>query len=329
MANQANANGVTQDDIASIETELFSQTYSNESINNRLDKIEKMIYGKNFSHSNINERINNLSPFIPTNSVINTPPLPAKEDNTSSSSPLPKIKETELQIKYKDYLKGTLPPRQNTIFTEEPKNKTSYPNIDQAELLLLGQVFTGDDVYKRLNRLETEVNISKPATNLNDRMQNIEKQIRFLSLKQQYGNKRNIKKQPDINIMPEPINNHHYNKNFSNGVQAQYINPINYTNNAPNKYPANMPAGNMNNNSAYMHPANYQNNTVTQPNRYAGLVPYATQDLTQTATNALIDNTVAKKPGLWSKITKIGRMTKSAIFGSDTLEDFNYYPPVY
>lgn len=320
--NQTQASGVTPEDISSIESELFSQTYSNESINNRLDKIERMIYGKNFNHSDINERINNLTPFIPANNVNDKVKIPVIEENTSSSKRLPLLFKTDSETNEAkpDYLQDSLPPRQSVIFTEEPKNTTNYPTIDQAEMQLLGKVFASDDVYTRLNRLESKTHTSNTANNLYDRMYNIEKQIHYLSIKDKYNTARNVKRSmPDINIISEPVNNHYYNKNFSNGVQDQYINNNNYSNNVP--------SGNMN--PSYMHQASYQNNYTMQPNMYAGYVPYASQNLTQSATNVLIQNTVAKKPGLWGKINNIGLKAKNAVLGTNAVESYNYYPTVY
>lgn len=245
--NQTQASGVTPEDIASIERELFNQTYSNESINSRLDKIEKMIYGQNFHQNDINERINNLTPFIPANSVNNNIKIPIIKDTTSSSKRLPVLNKADSEIKTTkpDYLKGSLPPRQSVIFTEEPKNTTDYPSIDQAEKTLLGKVFTSDDVYTRLERLETKLSNLDETNNLHDRMNNIGKQIKYLSLKEKYHTARNVKKgKPDINIMPETINNPLYNKNFSNGIQDQYINSINSSNSFLNFQPARVRSSN-------------------------------------------------------------------------------------
>ncbi|MGD9580251.1 MAG: hypothetical protein AB7V50_02670 [Vampirovibrionia bacterium] len=327
IQDKATANQLDTENIASIETELFNQTYNNVAINDRLNRIEKMIYGKSFDKSNINERLNNLTPFIPKNNNINKTSKEIIQDNTTYTKTLPSFDKVNFnndrENEDTNYLQGSLPPRRDVIFTEEPQNTGYYPNIDQAEQLLLGQIYSSDDIYNRLDRLEKQIHITNKSDSLDNRMQQIDKQIKLISLKDKYSynNRNNV--QPDINIMPEPINNHHYNKNFSNGIQDQYITPMNYSNNNPENY---TPINNMYNqypNQNYIHQASYQSFTP-DVNNYVNMPAYAAQPIAQTAVNTLVQNTVNKKPGLWQKINHIGQMTRNALLGGYNPDDYYY-----
>ncbi|MEW5820255.1 MAG: hypothetical protein AB1782_08705 [Cyanobacteriota bacterium] len=147
--NVAIAQELSPGEMDSIETLLFNQTYTRSSIKERLDRIEKLVYGQSFGNEDIGNRMEKLRPFVPKTNVNSSPaqnssgsqdlpdsqnynqpaskqlqPLqPLNENSASSSSDnIPGLMSMTSPPKNSDYLDGTLPPRKQTVFTEDKTN---------------------------------------------------------------------------------------------------------------------------------------------------------------------------------------------------------------
>lgn len=222
---------LTLSEISSIENSLFNQSYNDSSIQTRLAKIETIIYGQTFDKLSVDERMQKLRAFVPKDTsnskrsqtdnqkdLASIPPNNTDNNKQPSNdmrdwiSSLPKDSNTDSNA---DYLEGTLPPRENTMFTEESKNNnppatpqnefqddlynssseqqqenpdnSTYPSIDQAEHEIFGKSFANENIYKRLDRLELKLNGKIQHSSLYDRVNNIQNQTNSIAIKQKYA----------------------------------------------------------------------------------------------------------------------------------------------
>lgn len=107
-------------DVSTIEQELFGIEYKDDSISNRLNRLEKHLFGQIKTGTNAN-RIKNLS-------------------ETSGISLLPKPDAEQQRIAEADF--------------EPEDDNVSYPIIDMLEETAFKKNYQGENVYKRVERLE-------------------------------------------------------------------------------------------------------------------------------------------------------------------------------
>ncbi|MDD3012662.1 MAG: hypothetical protein PHC34_03055 [Candidatus Gastranaerophilales bacterium] len=117
-----------------LETQLFSQNFSNESLTNRLDRVERVIFGKTYSESE-NNRINRLAAFA------HNPKKPIKSKNNN-------INTHEDSTGFAADSVGYIP---------KDDSVTDYPVITMLESSAFEKDFRGENVYLRLNRLESKI----------------------------------------------------------------------------------------------------------------------------------------------------------------------------
>jgi hypothetical protein len=248
---QACLANVSPEDLSVIENTLFQQTYGTQSTENRLAKIEKLIYGQSFEDQAVQARLNKLETFLPADHTprAKVDVLPEKNEsaNEISSTPvgvLPAIPgvERKLPPDVEKWLaentgttaEGTLPPRNNTVFTEEPERQNerpfqysggdalagespsmnrenqdyqnilpenknqqeppvdtiaqaNYPLIDQIEQQMFGQAYTAENIYKRLERLETKIDGRVSKASLYDRVNNIQDKAHYNNLRDKFA----------------------------------------------------------------------------------------------------------------------------------------------
>jgi len=139
--NQVLAQNINNAALNNLENMLFEKSYSNQSAEERLSRIEKMIYGHTFEEQSISERAKRLRAFIPVgvSDIEETTETTQQKSDSKEHSFLPEKTESkelpsfdhpdkklpdnldELLKSYQtDYVDDTLPPREKTIFTEEP-----------------------------------------------------------------------------------------------------------------------------------------------------------------------------------------------------------------
>ena len=141
IANKSEAAELTANELDSIEQLFFNQTYSNDSIEKRLDKIENIIYGQTFDQMSTSDRMEKLTPFVPNNiqkQASNSSPPPQAQRRREPKAALSPIKSPKrfddvpglISSIPADYLDGTLPPRRETVFTEENNNINTQSSRD-------------------------------------------------------------------------------------------------------------------------------------------------------------------------------------------------------
>lgn len=148
------------DYLSSVESKLFNAQFQYEPLNSRLERLEKNVFGKvNTGTSQqrtakLRQVFENLTPpaqkitqpnNIPQNKTQNPYSPPSKIQPAKSTQSIPKIQDPMAQ----------------------------YPIVDEMESQVLSKVFSRDDIYKRLDRLELVVfnrNFSDP---LNDRVERL------------------------------------------------------------------------------------------------------------------------------------------------------------
>lgn len=328
----ADAKELTDNEMNAIEQLLFNQTYTSSAIQDRLSKIEGLIYGQSFDSLSIDQRMEKISGFVPRDLMQQNggvlpsaqkslPEVKNDNDSPSPSRTLPPLAQHNpsqpsqvdkqehipglMSSPGVDYLDGTLPPRGQTIFTEDqtannhpgqartfsggdpypayenrqPDNlayknqpvkapqtydyaqnvpaeppqdydydqdfadedsplpqSSNYPTVDEAELALFGKVFSSEDIYKRLDRIETKMKGAKQNGTLYDRVDNLSKDIKYITLRDKFAKQYTpVIPGSDITQMPADNNSqryHQYNRtdDFDQVPQQNSLSPKNYYN---------------------------------------------------------------------------------------------------
>lgn len=182
LSKEAFTQSIGLNDISVIEERLFNQSYNQEDIDSRLSKIEQIVYGKSFNSHSVEQRINKIRKILPVNNQVNYPVLPEKGQINTIASDFNSIPGLLSEINSQD-IKATLPPHKEQVLkTLNMENKGnsvngSYPVIDKAEKHLLGELYSDDSIYNRLDRLELKINGVKSQENLYNRVENISNKL--------------------------------------------------------------------------------------------------------------------------------------------------------
>lgn len=153
VSNLANAM-TTNEYVAALEQKLFGVTYLNQSLSNRIDRIEKQIYDNNYSGTP-EERLSKIDKIYPKSEFETGKISIAKDANT-------------LNLQNDKWY------TQNYPEIEEKADYNNYPIVSQIEQSIYKTNFQGEDIYKRLARLEKELygNV-KTNESLQQRVENL------------------------------------------------------------------------------------------------------------------------------------------------------------
>ncbi len=130
-ANIANAMS-TNEYVTALEQKLFGMTYQNQPLSSRIDRIEQQIYDSSYSGSP-EERLSKIDKIYPKSEF-----------------------ETET-IQSQNYNSNDKWYTQDYPEPEEKADYNSYPIVSEIEQSIYKKDFQGEDIYKRLARLEKEL----------------------------------------------------------------------------------------------------------------------------------------------------------------------------
>lgn len=133
--------------LSGIEKQIFGYEYSTDTEITRLDRVEKYLYGQT-SSSNVSMRINKINSDLGL-SPEESSRITSKENNKIASSKKSANQPQRLE-------------------KEDPT--VEYPILDKMEEKIFNQAFNGENIYARLDRLETKVYKSVSNEDLNNRV---------------------------------------------------------------------------------------------------------------------------------------------------------------
>ncbi len=122
----------TNEYISALEQKLFGTTYENQSSTSRIDRIEMQIYDNSYSGSDA-ERLSKIDKIYPKSEF----------ENASS--------QTASAPTSTDWYTQTYPE------PEEKADYNNYPIVSEIEQSIYKRNYQGEDIYKRLSRLEQEL----------------------------------------------------------------------------------------------------------------------------------------------------------------------------
>ena len=147
MASSVQAAG---DSLSLYEQGLFSQTYEQEPLSNRLTRLEVNLFGQAQSGSDAERKQYVLSVLKSLPRSWKTPSSPdgMTDDSTNTPSNNPDNQAAN----------SNQPPTATSQAAppQRPKDATDYPTVTALERALLGRGFVNDDISVRLSRLETK-----------------------------------------------------------------------------------------------------------------------------------------------------------------------------
>ena len=143
----------TEDYVSALEQKLFGMNYPTESLDERVDRIEMQIYNNSYNGS-AQERLIKIDKIYPKDELYN-----------SSQNPINQPQQYQASDNWysEDY------PTSN-----EPAAYNNYPIISEIEESMYQKNYQGEDIYKRLGRLEKELygNV-KSEQSLHERVDNL------------------------------------------------------------------------------------------------------------------------------------------------------------
>ncbi|MCQ2957681.1 MAG: hypothetical protein MJ180_02140 [Candidatus Gastranaerophilales bacterium] len=129
------SNGVsamtTNEYVNALELKLFGTTYKNQSLDERVDRIEMQIYDNSYSGS-AEERLSKIDKIYPKS-----------EFETGKLEPVETLNNQTDDYYEQDY--------------SESSNYNNYPIVSEIEENIYKKNYKGEDIYKRLARLEQEL----------------------------------------------------------------------------------------------------------------------------------------------------------------------------
>ena len=130
--------------VSALENRLFSSTFENQQLDKRIDRIEKQIYDNVYTGSP-QERLSKIEKIYPQEDFLNTK---SKVNSYYDSEPLTQ-----------DY---------------QPSDYNNYPIVSKIEQTIYQKDYSGEDIYKRLSRLEKELyGHEKTNLSLQERVENL------------------------------------------------------------------------------------------------------------------------------------------------------------
>ena len=133
--------------VCALENRLFGVTYDNQNIDSRIDRIEKQIYD-NIYAGTPEERLSKIDKIYPQSEFEYQPQ----------------------NQQYSDY--------EDTSYQEEPSQAdyNNYPVVSKIEQAIYQKDYSGEDIYKRLSRIETELyGQEKTNLSLQERVENLKR----------------------------------------------------------------------------------------------------------------------------------------------------------
>ena len=133
-------------DFSKIETQLFNKNFGNENMDSRLNRVESAVFGKTFN-DNSEVRISRINDFIGSGGNISANSQTVNRNSTSKDK-------------------------------EQDNSATDYPSVTLMEMKVFNQQFTQENIYSRLNRLESKIfgTISSDSS-LSDRVSKLQKAL--------------------------------------------------------------------------------------------------------------------------------------------------------
>jgi len=116
--------------VGHLEKKLFGVIYENENLDKRIDRIEMQIYDSSYKGSN-EERLKKIYKIYPQESF----------------EPAVKQQKSQVAQNYED----------NYYEQEEKSDYNNYPIVSKIEQTIYQHDYQGEDIYKRLSRIETEL----------------------------------------------------------------------------------------------------------------------------------------------------------------------------
>lgn len=134
--------------VSAIEKKLFGTTFENQSMNERVDRIEMQIYDNHYS-GKPEERLDKIDKIYPR----------AEFETGKAQHPKDLFKDSSYND-MQDY--------------NEPAKYNDYPIVSEIEQSMYKKDYKGEDIYKRLSRLETELyGNTKEDMSLQERVENL------------------------------------------------------------------------------------------------------------------------------------------------------------
>ena len=149
------ANAMTTTEyVSKLEEQLFGLTYQSENLTQRIDRIEMQIYDNSYNGTP-EERLEKIEKIYPKENFSIT--------NNNSSAYYPENQSTQDNWYQEDY------PQEH-----EPAAYNNYPIVSEIEESIYNKNYQGEDIYKRLARLEQELygNV-KSSESLQARVENL------------------------------------------------------------------------------------------------------------------------------------------------------------
>ena len=144
--------------LSQIENTVFGEEYKKETELHRVERLEKYLYGTS-KQGNINERLKTIQ-----NDIGYSVPVVKKNKNT--------------QPTVADEIKNNINPEiENQIPSIKEDSTVDYPIVDAMEQEVLKTTYKGENIYKRLDRLEEKVFNKKSKGSLNDRVDRLAEAI--------------------------------------------------------------------------------------------------------------------------------------------------------
>ncbi len=127
--------------IEKLEKNYFGYDYKGETTAQRLERLEKAVYGTSFK-DNSQKRIQRLQRDMP---------------QYASAAPVSEVSEADYE----------------QIPQEAADSDVKYPVVDKIEQKVFNKAYSGEDIYKRLSRLEKQVYKKESNASLNDRVDSL------------------------------------------------------------------------------------------------------------------------------------------------------------
>lgn len=156
-----------------IENQLYNQTFSGNSLDDRLSRIEKTIFARTYQDP-IGERLDRLKNFtqnISSNSVNYNNKNEQSFENSEQFYP-------QYENRYQNKNRFNYAQENSPRYMSNENSITDYPAITGLERNVFHQVYNGENIYSRLLRLESKVfGTTFPNNSLSDRMEKLQSAI--------------------------------------------------------------------------------------------------------------------------------------------------------
>lgn len=153
--------------IEQLEDQLFSTKFSNEDITDRLSRLEETIFGESSKSEPEDARIQRLKALLASPTITESPG--GHDQGVTGSEEYTYNDENQQQSSSQQF-------RQETYVPEyaDDQEVEDYPAVSFLESQVFNQTFKGEDITKRLERLEQNVfSETKPSLSLSERLEGL------------------------------------------------------------------------------------------------------------------------------------------------------------